>query len=229
MTNKSLIIGSGEIGKALFNILKPHYVTFIRDRIGNKTSAERNIDIIHICFPYSDEFIKDVKDYQEQYQPRYTIIHSTVPVGTSRKCDAIHSPIRGMHPNLEDDIQHFVKFLGGEQASQVADYFRRANIKIQLCEKSETTELAKILSTTRYGIDIEFCKEVDELCKNNNVPFSEVYTLFTQTYNQGYSDKGYPEYCRSILQPIQTKIGGHCVCPNLELLKSKFTNFLKNI
>ncbi|RLC36505.1 hypothetical protein DRH27_05120 [Candidatus Falkowbacteria bacterium] len=222
---KGLIIGAGEIGQALYRVLYGSHEIYMRDK---QDIGLRNIEIIHICFPYSNKFVGIVKKYQKQYNPKYTVIHSTVPVGTSRKCGAVHSPVRGMHPHLESGIRTFVKFVGGKDADIIAEYFRRAGLKVQICRKSETTELAKILSTTRYGIDIEVCKEIERLCGRYNVPFSEAYTLWTETYNEGYQKLNRPEYTRPILQPIQGKILGHCVLPNLKLIKTKLTRWVKN-
>ena len=103
----SLIIGKGEVGTALWKILRKKYSTYITD----KTDKQLDIEIIHICFPYSKNFIKEVKRYRELFEPLYIVIHSTVPVGTSFECGAYHSPIRGVHPNLEEGIRTFVKYL----------------------------------------------------------------------------------------------------------------------
>lgn len=220
---RSLIIGYGEIGKSLWNVLSPHHLV---DAIDKGEENEGTYDILHICFPYSDKFIDAVKEYQLQYKPKYTVIHSTVPVGTSRQCDAVNSPCLGIHPNLESGFKTFTKFLGGEHASGVADYFRRAGLKVYIVEKSETSELMKILDTTFYGLCIEYTKDVKEQCEKFGVPF-EAWTLWTNNYNEGYVKLGHPEYQRPNLIPIMTEIKGHCVRPNLELLETKFTQFLK--
>src|SRR3990167_2245655 len=219
----SLIIGNGQVGGSLWRI--------IGGAIMDKEGFEGTFDIIHICFGYSKDFEKEVRKYQRKYKPKYTVIHSTVPVGTSRKLGAIHSPIRGVHPNMEQGIRTFVKFIGGENADEVADYFRRLGLRVYLCRKSETTELLKLLDTAYYGWCIEFAKEVEMLCKRYKVPFAEVYTLANQTYNDGYKKLGYEEYQRPVLQPLQKRIGGHCILRNCDLLKSHITDFLheKNI
>jgi len=219
----SLIIGVGEIGTALYNILSKVYKV---DAIDEGEWEDITYDIIHICFPYSKRFEREVKKYQKKYKPKYTVIHSTVPVGTSRKLNAIHSPIIGIHPYLEESIKTFTKYLGGQQASKVANYFRKAGIKIYLVDKSETSELMKILSTTFYGVCIEYTKEVKRLCDKYKVPF-EIWTIWTQSYNEGYSKLGYSEYTRPNLVPIMEKIGSHCILPNCDLLKSRFTDLVK--
>lgn len=226
MFKKSVVLGYGEIGKSLFNVLRKNYdVGFIdREEEYNAESA----DIIHVCFPYSDKFIEQVKEYQARFNPKFTIIHSTVPVGTSRQLNAIHSPCLGIHPDLEESMRVFPKYLGGEQASEVADYFRRAGLKVYLFDKQETTELLKILDTTFYGVCIEYTKDVKRQCEKYGVPF-EAWTVYNNFYNEGYPKLGHPEFVRPNLIPIMTGIKGHCVLPNLELIETPFTKILKEL
>lgn len=218
---ESLIIGLGEIGKSLHNVIGGD----VRDKagiIGRENPI--NYDIIHICFPYGPQFNKYVKQYQSEYNPEYTVIHSTVPVGTSRSLKASHSPVIGIHPHLEESITTFTKFIGGADA-RVIQFFRRKGIKIYSFDKPETTELMKILSTSKYGIDIEWTKEVKRLCDEYKVPF-EAWTIWTDNYNKGYTKLGYPEYKRPSLIYMKGKIGGHCVLSNLKFLKSKFKDVI---
>lgn len=220
----TLIIGFGEVGMALNNILSDHYETLVLDK--EDMGDLEDIEIMHICFPYSKDFVKEVKKYQKLHTPKYTVIHSTVPIGTSRQCNAIHSPVVGLHPFLEESLKTFTKFLGGSDSSKVADYFRRANIKVYLTDKQETTEMMKIMSTTYHGLCIEFTKEVKRLCDKNNVPF-ELWTLWNENYNEGYKTLGHPEYKRPNLLPIMKPIGGHCIMTNLNFISTDFTKLIK--
>lgn len=217
---KSIIIGYGEVGQGLYSVLTDNYFDIdTLDAEDEQKDLKEEYDIIHICFGFSDQFIEAVKTYQQRFKPKYTIIHSTVPVGTSRQIGAVHSPIRGIHPNLEGGIRTFPKFLGGEQSSEVADYFRRAGMKVILFDKSETTEALKLFDTEYYRTCIEFAQRVKLFCDKNNLNFSEVYTIPNQTYNEGYTKLGMPEVVRPVLQPIMKVIGGHCLVPNSKLIK----------
>lgn len=224
---KSLIIGMGEVGQALYNVLKVEPKGLELDVWGydpfesywEEPPSQWQADILHICFPYSEKFINEVRSYQEKYKPRYTVIHSTVPTGTSKLCSAVHSPIRGLHPNLTEGIRTFVKFLGGEHASDIADYFRRAGLRVCIVDKAETTEAFKLFDTEYYRTCIEFAQRVKKYCDEHGLSFHEVYTLGNQTYNEGYTELGHPEFVRPVLQPIMKEIGGHCVLPNKELIK----------
>jgi len=208
---KHLIIGDGEVGTALGSAMEI--------AVWGKHDWSEHFDIIHICFPYSEEFESEIKRYQELHTPKYTIIHSTVPLGTSRKCGAIHSPIRGIHPNLEEGIRTFVKFIGGEQASEVADEFRRKGMKVMLFDEPETTEAMKLFDTEYYRVCIEFAQRVKRYCDKHQLSYSEVYRLANITYNEGYKELGHPEFVRPVLEPIMKEIGGHCVMPNKKLIE----------
>lgn len=214
---RALVIGYGEVGKAIANIF--HIKDFQDIPNGQEKVLKSVYDYLHICFGWSENFESEVKRYRDIYKPKFTIIHSTVPVGTSRKLDAIHSPIRGMSPNLEEGIRTHQKFIGGEDAWKVAEYFRDFGLRIILCDKSETTELGMLLGTECYRINIEFAKYAKELCDKHEVPFNESYTLFAQAYNKGWAKLGRPEYIRQVLVPIMAPIGGHCLEFNKELIK----------
>lgn len=229
---KTLIIGKGQIGTALGGVLKDYNPIFLDFQLdlhiyAGEYISKNPIEIMHVCFEYSGKFVQSVKNYQKVFKPRYTVIHSTVPVGTSRKCGAIHSPVTGIHPHLESGVRTFTKFLGGESASEVADYFRRAGLKVYLCDDPETTELGKLSQTTLYALMIEYVKDLKKQCKRLGVPFSEAYTLFSENYNNGYEKLGYPEFKMPLLVPIMARQGGHCTIPNCDLWETDFTKFIK--
>ena len=221
---RSIIIGLGEVGTALKEVFQDadpfnfHHKWAGIDLSGSFGDIDAQVDIMHICIGFNDKFIDTVREYQKKYNPKYTIIHSSVPVGTSAKVDAMHSPIRGLHPHLKSGILTFPKFIGGPGASDVADYFRRAGIKVILFDKAETTEALKLFDTEYYRHCIEFAHRVKIYCDKKGLNFSEVYTIPNQTYNEGYTKLGYPEYVRPVLQPIMKEIGGHCLLPNKKLI-----------
>lgn len=223
----SLILGSGEVGNSLKEVLETQYIV----RIGNehRQPEDEKFEIMHICFPYSDKFCDEVERYKKKYNPKYVVIHSTVPVGTSIRLGAIHHPVVGMHPNLAKSFLTFTQFLSGKQASDVADYFRRAGMKIYLLDDQDVTELGKISQTTFYGLMIEYVKELKKECDERHLSFTEVYTLMSQAYNEGYERMGYPEYKMPLLTPIMKRQGGHCVLQNCELLDNEFTKLIKKL
>jgi hypothetical protein len=226
---KSLVIGLGEVGSALAAELRGHSnEVFGHDLDGLAFTGK--VDIVHVCFPWNKGFINQVRDYRHAYKPAHVIVHSTVPVGTCRLLEAIHSPVLGQHWNMHESFHAFPKWLGGTEfgAHQVADYFRHCGFKVQLTDRPETTELLKLLCTTYYGMCIEFHKDAQRACDKYRVPM-EAWHLWNGYYNHGYEALGSPEYMRPELQAIMTGIGGHCVSPNLELLETHFTRFLRGL
>jgi len=226
---KSLIIGAGEVGKGLHKVIGGQ----IMDRPpcdlkkGMRCGICRpcwnsfeSFDIIHICFPYSKRFVSTVRKYQSKYKPKYTVIHSTVPVGTSIKLNAIHSPIRGVHPYLAKGIRTFVKYFGGPNAKKVARYYKKY-FPVKAVNDSDTVEALKLWDTTMYGAMILLNKEIYKWCRDNGVDFDLVYTHATKSYNDGYRLLGRPEVVRPYLKHKAGKIGGHCVFQNTKLFKSK--------
>lgn len=218
-------MGEGQVGTALAKVLSDYSPTIL-DR-GEESISE--FDILHITFPYSEEFVSEVKRYQEKYKPKFTVIHSTVPVGTSKQCNATHSPVIGIHPHLAQSMKTFFKYLGGPEASEIADYFRRAGCKVYLYDKAETTELLKLSQTTLYAVYIEYTKELKRICDSLGLSFSEVHTIPVSDYNRGYEDLGLPEIKIPNLIPIMKKQGGHCTIPNCDLWTNDFTEFVKKM
>jgi len=250
MANKKdrhLIIGAGEVGTAVFNVLRKHYPTFIRDK---EDGLEGRFEVLHIAYPPAKGFVQTTKKHAEKYKPRLVIIHSTVPVGTTKKIGtmAVHSPIRGMHSKshhpgtnhmgkqskvrgdsvyFAKTIKNFVKYFGGPKAEIAAAYFSEIGVPTRCFNKSETTELAKILDTTYYGWNVIFAKEVKRICDKHSLDFDEVYTIPNQHYNQGYKKHGLRHVVRPVLKHIPGGIGGHCVVPNAYLLDDWLTKTLR--
>jgi UDP-N-acetyl-D-mannosaminuronate dehydrogenase len=210
--NKHLVIGLGEIGRAIQSILECDGA--------DKEGTDGNYEILHICIPYNGLFIETVKNYQVKHRAELTIIHSTVPIGTCKILNAVSSPCRGVHPYLEKGIRTFVKFFGGVEAEKASKFFAVYNIKVACFLDSESVEAMKLWDTTIYGLNILLEKEIHRFCTENNLNFDTVYTLANATYNSGYALLGMPQFKKYILKHSEGKIGGHCVLPNCELLNS---------
>ncbi len=209
---KHLVIGMGEIGAGLAEVLQCDGI--------DKNDEVPKADVVHICFPYSDEFIETVRKYKTDTEANLIVIHSTVPVGISNKCgdDAVHSPVRGKHPRLAEGIKTFVKFFGGQRAEEAASYFSKLGVETVITAKSENTEAMKLWDTEIYREAILLNKRVHQYCEEHSLDFDIVYTLANKTYNDGYTKLGHPEYTKYVLKYIEGSIGGHCVEPNHKLL-----------
>lgn len=225
------ILGYGEIGQSLKEVYDKNSYNFdIRIKDLTRDDGLDNIDILNVCIPYLSEsqFISAVSSVVEQSRPKVTIIHSTVAPGTTSMLSdlteklIVHSPVRGVHPNLYEGLMTFVKFIGSDTlvgANMVKEHLQHLGMTTHICKSSRTTELGKLLSTTYYGILIAWHGEMNRICKENKVSFDDAANLFNDTYNKGYSSLGRPDVIRPTLYPPGTSIGGHCILPNVKILK----------
>jgi UDP-N-acetyl-D-mannosaminuronate dehydrogenase len=217
---RTLICGGGEVGRGLYEVLSAHYPTELFDIAVNETVPIVSIKWLHICFPYSENFVKYVRQYMRIVKPQYCVIHSTVPVGTTHKCgkNVWHSPIRGLHPDLALGIKTFVKYIGGTYNYEVLEYFSKTGIQVYHTAQPETTELLKLLDTTIYSVNIVACKEAKKLCDKYGANFDVAYTSAQKTYNVGYKKLDKSQYVRPVLKYKEGPIGGHCCINNAILL-----------
>lgn len=217
---KNIVVGKGEVGSSLYEVLKVSHETFIRDVEPEENDPE-TVDVLNIAFPPSENFESAVKIYQERYKPRLTIIHSTVPVGTTRRLGAVHSPIHGRHPNLAEGIRTFTKYVGGVDNNDVKlaiRFLKDAGIRAKKVSSPETSEFSKIQCTTRLGWEVAYMKWVEDFCKRNpEINFDEVWK-WHNLYNNGYAKLKAWHFRRSLLKPIPGKTGGHCVINNCKLM-----------
>ncbi len=220
--NKVGILGYGEVGQA---IAKFYVNPRIKDL--NRDDGLEGCEILHVSIPWNDKFIETVKKEIKKINPKLTIIHSTVPPGTTKKIGGIvvHSPIRGIHPNLFEGIKTFVKYIGADKKSAgdlAKKHLESLGIKAKVFMPSTTTEIGKILDTTYYGLIIAWHGEMKKVCDLLGVDFENAVSDFNQTYNEGYKKLGKLNVVRPVLYPPKGKIGGHCVVSNTKILKKYF-------
>ncbi len=224
-----VIVGLGEIGTALKRVEKSvGNEVFVFEEKYIEPPTEGVIDVMHICIPYSKEFKDVVVNYINSYNPELVIIHSTTKPGTCDKISKlieapmVHSPIRGVHPNLYEGIIVFDKYVGGtkENAQAAMAHLKSINVTPVHLGDYKTTEMAKILSTTYYGANILFAKMVDGICRHYKYDYDLVYTKPNISYNKGYTKLGMEHVVRPVLHPPlgAGPIGGHCISQNFELL-----------
>ena len=218
----SLVLGLGEVGRPLLAVLqRVHRV----DGIDLPARAVHGrVDLMHVCYPAEvDDFVGLTAAYARRYRPEIVVIHSTVPVGTTRAVQrsvpipVVHSPVRGKHARMEEELLHYTKFVGAtdaEAAARVERYFERAGMRTRRVESPEATELAKLTETTYFGLLIAFAQDVDRMARQVEVRYEDIAAF--------YEEIGY-------LPPVRYfpgVIAGHCVMPNIGLLKRTYASRL---
>lgn len=242
----SIIVGGGEIGTSLGNVLKTCHkknkkysqlIVDIKDKDYSEKLKTSSCNTMHVAIPFfnKNEFVKNVIKYYKAFNPKLIIIHSTVVPGTTemvRRKTTKHvafSPVRGNHPDLTEYIQKFVKYFSCPLKETSMMVFREMpKIRMRWYENDKLIELSKLLCTTYYGVCIEWHREAARMFNKYKLPV-DFLGEWNKTYNEGYLEK-MPNVTRPILYPPKGKIGGHCVVPNAKLLKkiykSKFLDII---
>jgi len=230
--NKSKIgiLGYGEVGQAIakfYPSTRPGGGPKIKDL--SRDDGLASVEILHVCLPWSNNFVKIVKKEIKKIKPKLVIVHSTVAPGTTKKIGGriVHSPIRGMHPRLFKGIKTFVKYIGADnkKAGELAKkHLESLGIKTKVFMPSITTEIGKLFDTSYYGLVIAWHGEMKKLCDKYGIDFEKAVTDFNQTYNQGYKKLGLSNVIRPVLYPPKGGIKGHCICENAEILQKYFNS-----
>lgn len=230
----------GEVGKAIYTLLATRkdfkiytYDAYKETENSIKYMSVIPFEILHICIPFSKTFKKQIIGGIKYFKPKLTIIHSTVPVGTTEeiykqtKANIIHSPIKGIHPNLYEGIKTFKKFIGptNKKSRKLAEeHFKELNLKYETLKDSNTTEHAKLQSTLYYATCIEFHRDLEMDCNNFKTDFKDIIK-FNKDYNEGYEKLGMKNVIRPILHsPGNKPLGGHCLTSNAKILKKQSKN-----
>lgn len=231
------VVGIGEVGSAISSILEEKYLVLKKD-IKFDEIKKNQVQVLHVCLPYSSNFVNLVCLQTSLNKPKLIVIHSTVFPGTTEKIykktkiPTVHSPVMGTHPNLKKDVLNFVKIVGPcskKSANLAVRHFKEVGIKTKIISNSTASEIGKLLDTSYYAWNILFCKQVGELSKALGLNFDEIYIVFNSIYNQGYTIIK-PNVVRPLLQYEPGPIGGHCIVPNAYILdrfiKNDITDFI---
>lgn len=221
--NHHLIIGAGEVGRGLYEFLVPIDGITVELRDVDAGNISGVYDVLHICFPYSDQFCRSIRDYDNEYAPNLIVVYSTVPVGTVKTLGArvVHSPVEGVHPDLWKAFSVFTRIIGvnsQEDYKNVRKYLDPIFKQFYWFYDTDKTELMKLLSTGyRYPTYIALAQEQERICRSFGFDYKEIVTTYDSLYNQGYRELGVTAE-RPLAYP--GAIGGHCIKPNMEMLRN---------
>jgi UDP-N-acetyl-D-mannosaminuronate dehydrogenase len=222
MKQTVIVVGLGEVGKPLFEILKAHHQTFGVDL--NLPAPVTQCDVLHVCFPLlGDNFVGYVVDYIRQYNPGLTIINSTVAPGITRRiaeasgAPVVNSPVRGKHAAMQKEMLHYTKFVGAidpQSGQRAVDHFQSLGMRTKLLTTPEASEIAKLTETTYFGLMIAWAQEVERYCGKVGANYDEVAAFYEEI-------KFFPP-----VKYFPGVIGGHCVMPNIAILLQQFPSGL---
>ena len=221
----TIVVGLGEVGHPLREILHHTY-----DCVGvdiEPVCVAQPCSFLHICLPYQiADFVATASAYIAKYKPGLTVIHSTVAPGTTRAIAAssrsrvVYSPVRGKHARMHSDLLRYRKFVGADDAgagNAAVAHFAHAGFATDRFPDSIAGEVAKLLETTWLGVLVGWAQEAERIGRAHGTSY-EVTNAFVKEI----------DFLPHHITP--GVIGGHCVMPNIEILRSQHrSQFLDGI
>lgn len=241
MPTKDIVVGLGEIGKPILKLISKH-----RNAVGYDTNTKlmdqkkfnklKSVEtmFLHVCIPYSNNFISNILELYEKFDPKILVIHSTVSPYTTKKIQkkldipVIYSATRGVHKRMLHDLKRYTKFFAMEKdapkakwaAAKYAQLMQSSGVKTKQMSDAVTLELAKIVvDTSYYGWLINYAQISNMIAMEYGVDYDEMW-LFADEIQKILHNrpKMYPGY-----------IGGHCVIPNLDLIHNQTLDLIKEM
>ena len=234
-----LVVGLGEVGNSLFSLLEDSgkFVVYGFDvdstrmqLLPNQKEIPADLDVMHVCYPCPDQdrFIQTTLGYMREFNPKLTIIDSTVAPGTTEKIyessrrPLAHSPIRGMHKTAEtmkSDILFWRKFVAGatrESAEAAKKHFEKLGLNVGILKNPIDTELGKLFDTVYKAWMIVCFQEMHRISMSYKADFDQVVD-FIEDGHRVLFDR--PPHYPSL-------IGGHCLIQNTEMLLRSYDSDL---
>ena len=238
---KNIVAGLGEIGNPIQKLLSKKSNTIgydINPALMNMQKFKKfettNTKFLHICIPFSNSFLSNVKKLIKKFNPEFVVVHSTISPSTTRKLQSqikipiIYSATRGIHKRMSNDLKRYTKFFGisenaPKKESAVKEFKKHMKIhgvKTKQMSKPETLELGKILCDTSYlGWLVNYAQLSNIIANQYDVDYDEMWTFSDEIHKfLGNRPKMFPGF-----------IGGHCVIPNLELIHNETLNLIKKM
>lgn len=219
MTEKEVVVvaGLGEVGRPLMYILSRSYNCAGIDI--EPVEIQAPCSVLHICYPFQiGRFAEVTAEYVHNLNPALTIVHSSVPPGTTREIEErigdsplAYSPVRGKHSHMETDMMRYRKYVAAHRQESLIDaleHLSGAGFRTAVFPSPEIAELAKLLETTYLGVLIAWTQEMERMAAHYDGAFSDVNRFVEEI-----------DFLPSGTFP--GVIGGHCVLPNIEILRSR--------
>lgn len=243
MTKKSkdVVAGLGEIGTPILQLVSKANISVgydVNEKLVDTQKFEKykNFDtrFLHICIPFTNNFTSHVLNLYEQFKPRIIVIHSTISPGTTKIIQSklsipiIYSATRGVHKRMLSDMKKYVKFYSIEPTAPSANWaskeyeklLKKCYVKVKKMSTPITLELAKIVvDTSYYGWLITYAQLSNMIAIENKVDYDEMWSFADEIHKYlGNRPKMFPGF-----------IGGHCVIPNLDLIRNPTLDMMKEI
>jgi len=237
---KNIVVGLGEIGSPMLQLISKDSLTIGYDINPRITETKKLLQyenlptlFLHICIPFTSDFIRNVKTLYDKFKPEIIVIHSTVSPYTTQKIQQslpipiIYSATRGVHKRMLYDLKRYTKFFAVHPdapkakfaASKYSKLLKKCCVKTKQMSNPLTLELAKIVvDTSYYGWLINYAQLSNMIAIQHQVNYDEMWSFSDEIHKfLGNRPKMFPGF-----------IGGHCLDGN-EIIYIKTQNGMRPI
>jgi UDP-glucose 6-dehydrogenase len=111
---------------------------------------------------------------------------------------------------MREELGFYTKFVGALDdavGKRAAEHFESMGMKTKILSAPEAAEIAKLTETTFFGLMIAWAQEVERYCDQADQNYKEIISFYDEI-------SFFPR-----VKYFPGVIGGHCVMPNIELLR----------
>jgi UDP-glucose 6-dehydrogenase len=224
-----VVAGCGEIGKPIYQLCLSGFAQVIaEDPVhGVPEPARYPVAAMHVSIPGSlPNFIEIVDGYVKNYNPEIILINSsTVPGFTDKIVEkfgidkVVHTQVHGKHHGgrMRRDMLRYPKFVATksdvafEKAREVLVTMGHPPENVIRLSSPLAGEMTKLLATTYFGYLIAWTQEIERLSDQTGVSYEELMAFTRLAADDFRIDNKFPGV-----------IGGHCVMPNIAILKKTY-------
>jgi len=241
LQKKDIVSGLGEIGGPILKLISKTTLAAgydVNQKLVDKTKLAKydklQTRFLHICIPFTKKFNSNVISLYEKFKPQGMVIHSTISPNTTKTIQSrvsvpvIYSATRGVHKRMLYDLRRYTKFFAIEPdapnskwaSKEFKNMMKKAKVKTKQMPNPVTLELAKIIvDTSYYGWLINYAQLSNMMAIKHKVSYDEMWSFSDEIHKYlGNRPKMFPGF-----------IGGHCIIPNLDLLKDETLDLIKEI
>ena len=224
-----VVAGCGEIGKPIYQLCCGGFAQVIAEDpgVGEPEAAKYPVAALMVAIPGSlPKFVEIVDGYVKKYDPEVILISSsTVPGFTGKLVEQfgldkiVHTQVHGKHhgDRMRRDMLRYPKFVATssdiafERAREVLVAMGHPPENIHRLSSPLAGEMCKLLATTFFGYLIAWTQEMERLSDKCGISFEELMGFTKLATDDFKIDNKFPGV-----------IGGHCVMPNIEILRKSF-------
>ena len=229
MDKTVVVAGCGEVGGPIFQLCRSAFAQVIAEdpAWGPAEIPQYPVAALHVAIPGAlPGFVDATAGYLGKYDPEITLVHSTTVPGATDKLverfgpdKVVHAQVQGKHrgDRMRSDMLRHPKFvatrsdLAFEKARDVLVAMGHPPGNVIRLSCPLAGELAKLLATTYFAYCIAWAQEVERLGDRCGVSYEELMA-FTKLDTDDFR----------IENKVPGVIGGHCLMPNVAVLREAF-------